>query len=51
MHYCTLNHAEMPASLILKGNAVFFNNSNIETILQNKENRIDRIVYEPEIPF
>lgn len=44
-----LNNPRIPRSLLIKGNTIFFENKNVQ-ILNNKT-RINRIVYEPELPF
>lgn len=44
-----LQHKQMPADLLLKGNTQFFKNEQLPDNL--KDLSIDRIVYEPEIPI
>lgn len=45
-----LSHLDMPVPLILKGNAVFFRNNDMRILENEGKGKIDRIVYEPEIP-
>lgn len=45
----SLRHKNMPVELLLKGNAQFFENRRLPDNLDDL--KIDRIVYEPEIPF
>jgi len=45
----SLQHQHMPETLIMKGNTYFFETKKLPFDLES--NMIDRIVYEPEIPF
>lgn len=45
----TLVHQQMPAPLLLKGNTYFFRNDSLPSNLE--ELGIDRLVFQPELPF